>query len=200
MLRNLKRLVNNHVLIQVACVLPIILLILYLSGCSPVPRHKTLSFFFDGVPDPSDSINSPQIRSDIKVVEPNSKPAPAIAAVDQNHYHPPYKSKQCGSCHDRNGMGRFVLPQPALCYQCHDDYGKKFKIVHGPVAGGYCTNCHNNHMSKNEKLLKRVSRDLCLICHNAGEILVTEAHKDIADQNCTDCHDPHGGRDHTLMK
>jgi hypothetical protein len=39
-----------------------------------------------------------------------------------------------------------------------------------------------------------------LFCHNAGEILVTDAHKDIADQHCTNCHDPHGGRDHTLMK
>jgi predicted CXXCH cytochrome family protein len=177
-----------------------IFLLLVLFGCSPVPSHKTLSFFFDGVPDPGQSQTVVGNTSNVKADTSSVKVAGVISEKPAVNYHKPFKDKKCGVCHDQNTMGKFLKPQPALCYQCHEDYSKEYKVVHGPVGGGYCTACHEQHSSVNKKLLKRVTQDLCFYCHNPSPILKSAAHKDIADQSCTNCHNPHGGRDRSMLK
>ncbi|MEI7725570.1 MAG: cytochrome c3 family protein [Bacteroidota bacterium] len=177
-----------------------ILLLVSLFACSPVPRHKTLAFFFDGVPSPNEA---PAVRRNDSIVKRDTTADQGLVAKEEKstvHYHVPYKEKKCGSCHDQNTMGKFVKPQPALCYQCHDDFSKKYKVVHGPVGGGYCTACHEKHMANNQKLLKKEGQDLCFYCHSPAEVLKIEAHKSISDKNCTECHNPHGGKDRNMLK
>jgi len=177
-----------------------IILIINLFGCSAVPRHKTLSFFFDGVPVPGekntgiapDTIN----RSKLLAL----KSTPVKAEMPLINYHKPFQEKRCGTCHDQNTMGKFLKQQPALCYQCHPDFSKKYKVVHGPVEGGYCSTCHESHKGDNKKLLKRVSQQVCLYCHNSALVLKNKAHKDIANDNCTSCHSPHGGENRMILK
>jgi predicted CXXCH cytochrome family protein len=177
-----------------------ITLVIVFFGCSPVPRHQVLTFFFDGVPEPAgkttdtpiDSLGKPDPASKIGMLTSVAKP--------KVNYHEPYKEKQCASCHDQTAMGKFLKPQPMLCYQCHDDFSGKYKVVHGPVGGGYCTACHEPHTSVNTKLLKRLSQQMCLYCHNSSLVLKNEVHADIGDANCTDCHNPHGGDDRTMLK
>ncbi|MCX6276988.1 MAG: hypothetical protein NT004_02680 [Bacteroidetes bacterium] len=177
-----------------------ILLIFNLFGCSTVPQRKTLAFFFDGVPDSTEKPSVKANESQKKIATPGKKEIAAKAEPDKYKYHKPYKDKQCGACHDQNTMGKFVAPQPAMCYKCHVDYSKKFKKVHGPVESGYCTACHEHHLSGNEKLLIRTKQELCLFCHVSGQVLKNKAHKDIADANCTNCHNPHGGNDRKMLK
>jgi predicted CXXCH cytochrome family protein len=166
-------------------------------GCSPVPRHNTLTFFFDGVPAPEDKTakNNPDTKN-----KPDTAIKHVKAEQPSTFYHAPFKKKQCDACHDQSKMGKFVKRQPELCYQCHENFSKTYKFVHGPVAGGYCTACHAQHSADNKKLLKRKSQQLCLYCHSSSLVFKNEVHKDIADANCTECHNPHGGEDRTMIK
>ncbi|MEN8155447.1 MAG: cytochrome c3 family protein, partial [Bacteroidota bacterium] len=78
--------------------------------------------------------------------------------------HHPYREKECALCHNQNRMGSLKEPQPGLCYQCHENFGNKYHFEHGPAAGGHCTECHDPHKSKEEKLLVQTGTDLCLNC------------------------------------
>ncbi|NPA36920.1 MAG: hypothetical protein GXO47_08740 [Chlorobi bacterium] len=110
-----------------------------------------------------------------------------------NYYHVPYKEKLCDACHVQSYMGDLTEKQPALCYQCHEDFADKYKVLHGPVAGGYCTSCHSPHFAKDSTLLIRKGQDLCLYCHKPGVSYDAEIHDGIEDAACTECHNPHGG-------
>jgi predicted CXXCH cytochrome family protein len=171
------------------------ILAIYLSGCSSAKNYKVLSFFFDGVPLPvlanSDMPSDSLSRTDSTAI----LQAPVAAAAPQTYFHPPYQEKDCASCHDQVNKGQLTSPQPGLCYQCHEDFNTKYKVLHGPVGGGQCTACHNPHMSGNEHLLTRTSQALCLYCHQQEQVAKVESHHDIGDTNCTDCHNPHGGED-----
>jgi len=185
---------------QLLSALPVVLLLIYLSGCSTSHNYKTLSFFFDGVPDPSkaaanhtnDSIHNLDTTLLAQNTTGNANP--------QSSIHPPYQDKQCNSCHDQSTMGKLIKSPPDLCYQCHEDFTGKYKILHGPVGGGQCTQCHNPHMSTNKDLLIRTSQSLCLHCHESKQVMETEAHLTIKDADCITCHNPHGGDDRNFLR
>lgn len=165
----------------------------FIIACSPKSNYDVLSVFFDGVPNPyvADSIaKADSVKQAEEVFNLASKPA-----KPEFIFHLPYLEKDCASCHDQNVMGRLISPMPGLCYQCHENFLDQYKILHGPVEAGYCTECHNPHMQKNENLLIRKGQELCLHCHTAADIFRSETHIDIEDTNCTDCHNPHGGDD-----
>lgn len=165
------------------------------TSCSSGKGKQVLSFFFDGV---EDSVVVESGDTVVTVIEkPKDRERPSF--FETITFHEPYKEKQCDNCHEEKGSNRLTEPQPDLCYNCHDDYSTQYSFVHGPVASGYCTNCHHPHMSKNQKLLKRTGQDICLECHVQNDILKNEIHSDIEDMDCTDCHDPHGGEDEFLM-
>jgi predicted CXXCH cytochrome family protein len=174
------------------CIIMGILLILQ-SGCSSTQNYKTLTFFFDGVPEPEIELTGQKLdslaRADSTALAQNM----VSAQKPLMYYHSPYQEKDCASCHDKSTMGKFTNPQPELCYQCHDDFKNTYKVLHGPVAGGQCTACHNPHQSENENLLTRTGQSLCLYCHESNLVMALEEHKEIQDANCTDCHNPHGG-------
>jgi predicted CXXCH cytochrome family protein len=158
-----------------------------------------LTFFFDGVP-VHDSIDS---DSSIvgSVDNSNSDVFRANPIMTKADYvvHYPYQEKECLSCHDENSKSELIAKQPDLCYMCHDDFSKIYKYLHGPVAAGYCTACHNPHMSKEQKLLTRSGQQVCLYCHETKDIFKNENHKDIAEAECTICHNPHGGGNKFLL-
>jgi predicted CXXCH cytochrome family protein len=187
--------VNNIKLIT----LMMIIILINLSGCSTTHRYKTLSFFFDGVPNPDKGIaiqsSDSLIRKDTTATAQNS----LGKIIPQMYFHPPYKEKECSICHDQTRMGKYTKPQPELCYQCHDDFGTKFKVLHGPVGGGQCVICHSPHQSMNANLLLRQGQAICLYCHNSEQVMAAEQHQDIKDASCMDCHNPHGGDDKFIL-
>ncbi|MEI7897081.1 MAG: cytochrome c3 family protein [bacterium] len=171
------------------------------SGCSSRHSHKTLAFFFDGVP-PAQGEKTAISGNDSIHKTDSAGLKGTLAKVDNNKifYHQPYKLRECSSCHDQSAMGKFLKPQPMLCYQCHEDFSRKYKVLHGPVASGYCTACHEAHTGNYPKLIKRAGQQLCLYCHNTDQVFKNEAHKDIEDTTCTKCHNPHGSTDRKMLK
>jgi predicted CXXCH cytochrome family protein len=99
----------------------------------------------------------------------------------------------CGGCHVEEGGKLGRKDQKTACYGCHDDFGKGGKAgiyLHGPVAAGECTSCHDPHFSARPKLQK--SGKGCMECHDApsGKKIV---HAPVRSGQCAGCHDPHAG-------
>lgn len=179
----------------------IIYLLIFVSAnflnisCSPEKNYKTLTFFFDGVPDPNAKPTLTDSSNGTK--EQNLK---QYVKTEEIFTHPPYQEKACGNCHNTSGSNRLNESEPDLCYQCHDDFGKKYKFMHGPVASGYCTKCHDPHQTKYKKLLIRNDQKLCYFCHEKTDVMKNEIHSGIEDTKCWDCHDPHGTNEKYLLK
>ncbi len=161
-------------------------------SCSPKAGNKILSFFFDGVPVPLEDQLTLEADS-IYPIDSISVDEVSIVAETSYLYHEPYTDRICDVCHNANSLGELAMAEPELCYQCHVDYSLDYKFIHGPVAGGYCSACHNPHMSKSEYLLLKTGQDLCLNCHNSEWIFKNEMHEGIEEYACTECHNPHGG-------
>lgn len=169
---------------------------LNLLSCSGGSK-EIAKFFFDGVEE--DSVNSISDTLLVDNTNGNSTAFLNTGFIETIFYHEPYKDKQCDNCHQTRGSNQLTEPQPELCYNCHDDFSEQYDVLHGPVAGGYCTGCHNPHKSKIKKLLKSKGQQLCLNCHNKKDIMLNEIHFDIEDTSCIECHNPHGGDDRFLI-
>ena len=166
-------------------------------SCSPQKKHDTLSIFFDGVPDPKIG----KTKSDSASLAVNiSSETRKKAKSEKKFEHPPHENGSCSDCHNLNESFHLVESQPVLCQQCHDDFAKKYKLVHGPAASGFCTQCHDPHSSKYAKLLTRDGNNLCYFCHDKALVYKNDIHTSIGDSKCWDCHNPHGGADRTFMK
>jgi predicted CXXCH cytochrome family protein len=176
----------------------IYILVLLICGiffsCSVNKNYKALSLFFDGVPNPADSIDYTGLTESLPVDNSEAIEADSTKQeMNQIIYHGPYQYKECNSCHDINSIGNMIIDEPELCYQCHTDYRDLYPELHGPVDGGFCTSCHNPHSSKEAALLIDRVNSLCLFCHNVEELPEADMHSDGDNFLCTDCHNPHGG-------
>ncbi len=161
-----------------------------LSGCEVTPaRYKVLSFFFDGVPNPEE-VKAAELRE-------KEKKNTAAAKAYLGSAHPPYATKKCNSCHNPS-TNVLLAPVQELCYRCHK-FESENKWVHGPVASGGCTVCHDPHSSRYPHLLVSESENFCFYCHDENVIRGIEAHKGI-EAKCTDCHDPHMSVGRYLLK
>lgn len=174
----------------------ILMMAMILFGqCSPHAGKSLLTFFFDGVPG-ADSTEAVSMEPEVFSADSANRTMDASTdEVPKVFVHYPYEERECSSCHDQNSLGSMVEPEPGLCYMCHEDLTSQYKTLHGPVAGGYCTSCHNPHSSENEKLLRYTGEQLCFHCHKAESVYKNEMHMDLEGMVCLDCHNPHGGDD-----
>ena len=175
----------------------IIISVVFVAACSPETRYKVLSFVFDGVPDYefSEIITLNDSTASVDSTEILDLSENLIAQTD--YIHQPYFEKDCKSCHDNT---KKIIAQPELCYTCHENFEDDYKIIHGSVAGGYCTSCHDPHKSKIISLLKRENEDLCSYCHDPIQLVSHDLHSIIEIANCTECHNPHGGENRFFTK
>ncbi len=112
--------------------------------------------------------------------------------------HIPNDQRACSVCHRLRddltavSTGGYAGKNP--CYSCHQDkigaYAQDY--IHGPVAGGTCTICHDPHGSEFEFSLVNPVAVLCPSCHTMDNYreLPTQ-HRPFSEGKCTDCHDPH---------
>lgn len=161
------------------------------AGCSTARHHRVLSLFFDGVPEPENTV-----ASDTPAVQANV--GRQLVRVGE---HGPYAAKLCDSCHDSKATNALIVPREQLCNRCHE-LGEAKAFVHGPLASGGCMVCHDPHSSANRFLLVSASDGFCLHCHDrttlsdigrggGGDGLDTgNGHRGDA-ANCTDCHQAH---------
>lgn len=151
------------------------------TGCTVTPsNYRTLSLFFDGVPDPS--------KTNV-LVDP--KTGQAMAGMMQS-VHKPFFEQACGECH--RARVRLSKNDSTLCSKCHAGKEREHEHMHGPVAAMACLWCHIPHESKQAHLLRDEPRALCTQCHlpdvlDAGRV---PEHAD-KDRSCLECHFGHGG-------
>lgn len=127
---------------------------------------------------------------------------------DQFRSHVTDNQELCTNCHrlksDLSWEKTGVYTDMNPCFLCHKDKIGEFAqdFIHGPVAGGTCTVCHNPHGSDFDKNLRSPVPVLCLFCHTSIEERVEGAqHEPFADGQCVDCHDPHAtGNKWVLIK
>lgn len=147
------------------------------------------------------------------------KERPAVAAAQNCGCHPqktelkfvhkPVKDGECESCHKPSGQKHpkvkkeaFLLTdkgRSGLCGECHERKDT-LKFVHGPVASGDCTDCHDVHQSNNRFQLKEAGSALCFMCHEKAKLDRRYPHAPIAEGRCTACHDPHQSNMKFMLK
>ena len=171
--------------------LPILFVVTALLwGCEATTRYRTLSFFFDGVPDPEE-----EKAASIKKAE--TRDASGRTAAPSSWGHGPYAAKQCDACHQRP-TNVLVAPIDELCFRCHEfPPGKQW--VHGPLASGGCRVCHEPHSSGYPFLLVSGADSSCFQCHDEKVVASNKAHKDDTTK-CTTCHDAHMSDKRFLLK
>lgn len=159
-----------------------------------------MAYFFEGYTvktEESAAVKNDSVVNDTSVA---SNATTGNAKFPDYKFHVPYKEKSCSNCHETAQKGKLTQEMPGLCYNCHTDFSSKFKYLHGPVISGGCTECHDPHMSKSEKLLQRDGQNLCYYCHEMRDVVNNAVHADIGETNCTECHDPHGGDDKYIFR
>lgn len=184
---------------KIWCGFLLLMAAILLCQCSPKASKSLLTFFFDGVPETDTLALAPiggQLNPDSTLQEGEvlalGEPAMLV------HY--PYAERECAACHDEQSLGTMTEAQPELCYMCHEDLSANYAYLHGPVAGGYCTSCHDPHSSKNEKLLRYTGDELCFHCHKKESVFRNEMHEGLDGMACADCHNAHGGEDKYIFQ
>ncbi len=106
------------------------------------------------------------------------------------------KKSDCKICHAEEDTTAINISDEVLCSKCHESK-KTLKYLHGPVAAGSCTVCHDPHGQTNRYFLVSQGEKLCLTCHAEKEILLHFIDKSSANteflksKGCGFCHDPH---------
>ncbi|MBU0663279.1 MAG: hypothetical protein KJ990_01905 [Proteobacteria bacterium] len=195
----------------------------FLIGCEPQTRHKTLTFFFTGVPPIDEPVPIEKTKE-----QPVTPPAeilkkPTPVAPNPLFSHPVWAAGTCTPCHASTGSfrapgvkksspdvfktgagmpGKLTLATNKICTQCHKDKTPKRALsdnlwLHNSTAKGDCMACHDPHQSKNKNILRQAPSILCLSCHKEGQFLTKPVHQ--KKEECLSCHNPHMGIDKNLL-
>jgi predicted CXXCH cytochrome family protein len=158
------------------------------QGCTATKdNYTTLSFFFDGVPDPNLATST---------IDPKTGEIRERGTVS---LHKPFEKEQCSECH--GGQGLLDRNSSFVCMKCHENQLTKHQRMHGPVAAGACLWCHHPHESLRAHLMRDTDRKVCGQCHIVGALdAVREpAHAD-EKRACLECHSGHGGPKVFMLK
>jgi predicted CXXCH cytochrome family protein len=84
-------------------------------------------------------------------------------------------------------------PVARLCFKCHKDDKTTEREVHGPIALGECTACHDPHQGERKFRLVRQGPQLCYKCHVEKEAAFSPKRFGHVPTrlDCSNCHDPH---------
>ena len=166
------------------------IMVLPLAACrTEEARYRTLSIFFDGVPSLTTAL-------------PEGDTAPGLnrPVAIQFTVHQPWAERKCELCHSRTFSNELKIEEPELCSTCHESEAFERAYVHGPVAFGECTVCHNPHRSRFQDLLLSEGSTVCSTCHDEGTFSISEVHQVEAAESCLNCHDPHSSENAYLIR
>jgi len=124
--------------------------------------------------------------------DPHSTKKAATKLVLPNA-HPPFKDKECDTCHAKDGK---VTATVSTCADCHDNK-HEFKQTHdagrtGDAAKGVgaCLDCHSPHVAYGKLLVRPTETQTCMQCHDRREFTRKNVHAAL-EEGCTTCHDVH---------
>jgi len=174
------------------------------SGCgTPANRYRTLSFFFDGVPDPNAPPGSARARGEAADEFAPTPGAPVVKA----YIHKPYAqamedSTKCSVCHvgASGGYENFQAVGSDICLKCHKDKLTQYPVMHGPVVAVECTLCHAAHESTIPGMLNYAPPKICIQCHERDLLSANPPEHLLPDSQCLSCHYGHGGPQHKLLR
>ena len=169
-------------------------------ACSSAAKHRVLSFFFDGVPEPGVPPSTDAPAGAEAAFAQAGTPAEGGVSRPIVYSHQPYRDNRCASCHDPRTGGLFRTPQEGLCRTCHGNVPGDAPHVHGPVAVSDCLFCHHPHTSAHPNLLLADATTTCFRCHDRADLIPGSHHAALEQQTCVECHDAHGGRDRFFLK
>ena len=121
------------------------------------------------------------------------------------HSHGILKKEDCRLCHTDEGTYSISIPDEVLCAKCHETKNAE-KYLHGPVAAGSCTVCHDPHGQTNRFFLVGENERLCFNCHTEQEVLLhfidksKENLKILKTRGCNFCHNPHQSQMKYLLR
>jgi predicted CXXCH cytochrome family protein len=183
--RSLRKSRSRHPLyVLIACVVAGALW----QGCTVTrDNYTTLSYFFDGVPDP----NGKFATVDVKTGQVNP--------LGKFSQHKPFVEEKCADCH--SGVAVLSKNSSEICMKCHAAVPTQHRYTHGPVAASACLWCHSPHDAPRPHLLREDDRKLCTQCHAPGA-LDAEREPAHADESraCLECHYGHGGDRRFLLR
>ncbi|MGD0275662.1 MAG: DmsE family decaheme c-type cytochrome, partial [Syntrophales bacterium] len=110
----------------------------------------------------------------------------------------------CSGCHSVHSGKKMDLKasQPDLCISCHRELRIQIsKQSHHPIREGKvkCTDCHDQHGSFGNKMVKASSiNELCYKCHAEMRGPFLREHPPVAE-NCSTCHTVHGSNHGKLL-
>jgi predicted CXXCH cytochrome family protein len=119
--------------------------------------------------------------------------------------HGIFKKSDCRACHDGPQPQKLASSdERVICGKCHDPVNRK-RMVHGPVAVGSCSVCHDPHGSNNRYFLIAQGDRLCLTCHSERQILThfldqVKRAPNASVEGCTTCHLPHESDKKKLLR
>lgn len=119
-------------------------------------------------------------------------------------FHKPENEEHCQECHQMSlTMSEIKTGMEKSCLQCHGDLTSNIH-VHGPVAVGICTVCHDPESRPNKFRVDKSDADLCYGCHMDRKDIDSKKklmHGPVGAGMCTICHDPHSSPfDYQLVK
>jgi predicted CXXCH cytochrome family protein len=158
-------------------------------GCSPEKHYKTLSIFFDGVPDPHAKTSAANgSASGISKLGSPMKQAGSIVSI-----HKPFAEENCTACHAQATQIFASAMDASVCLNCHQKVLDAYPVMHGPVIGRACLWCHEPHESTSRSLLKTMAPSLCTQCHERESLTQRIDGHRLETVSCLDCHTGHGG-------
>jgi predicted CXXCH cytochrome family protein len=160
-------------------------------GCSPEKHYQTLSFFFDGVPDPNAKKN---LAGNTSKSDPKSTGLPVIS------HHKPFTDKDCASCHTGGADNITSALNNTTCTSCHDKTLTQHAMMHPAVNVNTCLWCHAPHESVRPHLLRDAATELCAQCHEQSRLSTKVVEHTKAGIDCLSCHMGHGGPDRFMLR
>jgi predicted CXXCH cytochrome family protein len=155
-------------------------------GCSHQRRYKVLSFFFDGVPDPS----KPLVRATGDLENPSAFKGGIVST------HKPFAAGKCDACHAPMNADEVASVQTVIdssvCMKCHEPELRRHAVMHAPVVAGACLFCHSPHNSTQPHLLVAAAPAVCTQCHDRSLLGANPPEHLSENSACLDCHVGHG--------
>ena len=181
---------------SIVALLALLVVAVAFNGCSRGQRYRTLSFFFDGVPDPYAPPKIPGQEDDA------SQQGVGGAAKVFVVLHKPYRDNRCNECHTNTGgnFEDFQKLESTICLKCHQKVQTEYPVMHGPVVVTECNICHVPHESSIPHLLRDTAPTVCVQCHQPELLSPNPKEHLMPNKSCLDCHSGHGGQKHGLLK
>jgi predicted CXXCH cytochrome family protein len=169
-------------------------LVVSLIACSAGTRHRVLSFFFDGVPEPGATAAPEPTMARLMTTPGPGEDSALEREIHWTSVHEPYAQGACEACHRGEITEAVVALNDVQCLRCHSSEVRSETWDHAPAALGLCSLCHVAHVSMHPALQSQAQPALCITCHADPTLMTTvEAHRGLGEQRCTACHDPHRG-------